>query len=152
MKKLIFLLLISLASCQSAKNQYLELSKNLKVKNGYWEEDDDYPGQHFISKGRYMKGQKTGRWRTTLNGSRYQKDIYTDSVTKTRFYQSNGKLLKKGKSKTIKNANSVLWYYDGVWKYYDEKGKLSHIKIYGKDKTPDSISCQPIRGKCYRLH
>ncbi len=152
MKKAILLLLVYLASCQSAKNQYLELSKNIKVKNGYWEEKDDYPGQIFISKGHYLKGHKSGKWLTTLNGHRYQKDIYKDSVTKTRFYHSNGRLFKKGKSKTIKNANSVVWFYDGVWKYYGERGKLSHIKIYRKDKNSDSISCKPMRSKCHRLY
>ena len=141
MKNLLAFFFLILISCKSEVNQYQNIKKNVQVKTGKWIEQDDYPDQKYVSIGKYKKGEKVGVWKVFLNGKIYQKDRFKDSITHTKFYYTNGKTLKKGISKTIRDHKSIFWYYDGKWKFYDENGNLEYIKTYYKDSSKtDSIN------------
>lgn len=141
MKRLFMFFLLTLISCKNEVNQYQTVRKNVKLKTGKWVEKDDYPDQKYVSIGKYEKGEKTGVWKVYLNGALYQKDKFKDSITRTKFYYPDGKILKKGVSKTIEDHQSILWYYHGKWKFYDDNGKLEYIKIYYRDSNKtDSIN------------
>ncbi len=141
-----------LISCKSEVNQSQTIKKNVQLKTGKWIEEDDYPNQKYVSIGKYKKGEKVGVWKVYLNGKIYQKDRFKDSLTYTKFYYPNGKILKKGVSKTIKDSKSIFWYYEGKWKFYDENGKLEYIKIYHRDSNKnDSIDCKSQKKKCVKL-
>lgn len=141
MKNLILLSFLILISCKSEVNQYQTIKKNVQLKTGKWIEEDDYPEQKYVSIGIYKRGEKVGKWKIYLNGKIYQKDRFKDSITHTKFYYPDGKILKKGVSKTIKDHKSIFWYFHGKWKFYDENGKLEYIKIYYRDSNKtDSIN------------
>ncbi len=141
MKKLFMFFFLTLISCKNEVNQYQTVRKNVKLKTGKWVKKDDYPDQKYVSIGKYKKGEKTGVWKVYLNGALYQKDKFKDSITRTKFYYPDGKILKKGVSKTIEDHQTILWYYHGKWKFYDDNGKLEYIKTYYKDSNKtDSIN------------
>ena len=141
MKNLILLFFLILISCKSEVNKYQTIKKNVQLKTGKWIEEDDDPEQKYVSVGKYKMGEKVGKWKVYLNGKIYQKDRFKDSLTHTKFYYPDGKILKKGVSKTIKDHKSIFWYFHGKWKFYDENGKVEYIKIYYRDSNKtDSIN------------
>lgn len=137
-----------LFSCHPKVNQYQKISNTLRVKTGKWVIEDHYPNENYKSAGRYKVNEKVGVWRTYLNGKIYQKDRYKGNVICTKIFHPNGKLAQKGQSKTNTNKDSVVWFYFGKWSYYDDNGKLDHIKIFYKNKKSDSINCRDNKTKC----
>ena len=70
----------------------------------------------------------------------YQKDKIRKSVTNTKLYYPNGKIMEKGQSKLDISDAERHWYYFGDWKYFGENGNLKYIKRYADGKKIDSIS------------
>ncbi len=140
---LIPILLVQL-SCHTKINQYKEISKIQKQRDGKWIEKDSVGNAEFVMKGKYKKGEKIGVWKTYRNGKLYQKDKIKDSITITKVYFPNGKLMEKGQSKQIVTNNLRHWFYSGNWKYYDESGKLQYIKKYQDNNIVDSISFKKV--------
>ena len=141
--KYIFLLFIcTLLSCVPTKvNQHIKDGK-VQKREGKWIESNATEHGIFVSKGKYKKGLKIGVWRTFIDHKIDQKEIYQKEVIKTKFFHPNGKVKKKGQSTTEVTDEYIHWYYNGDWKYYNEKGKLIFIKKYNKGKPLDSISYQ----------
>lgn len=135
MKKLFMFFFLTLISCKNEVNQYQTVRKNVKLKTGKWVEKDDYPDQKYVSIGKYKKGEKTGVWKVYLNGALYQKDKFKDSITRTKFYYPDGKILKKGVSKTIEDHQTILWYYHGKWNFMMIMGNWNTSKLITKTVT-----------------
>lgn len=148
MKYIFFIFILILFSCRGKINQYEKTSSKTVVKTGKWIVEDDYLGETYRSIGHYRKGVKIGHWRTYLNGRILQKDCYKDSMTFTKIYHTNGKLAQKGQSKTIVGYQSIFWFYEGKWSYYDTAGQLDYIKIFHPNKGSDSINCKMNKRKC----
>lgn len=84
-----------------------------------------------IQKGRYNnKGQQKGTWRYRQNGKLYRKEKYRDSIVTITLYHPNGKRSGQGKAHYIEENNSLHFYYNGLWKIYDIKGKKEANKHY----------------------
>lgn len=136
MKNLVLIVLI-LISCQPTKiNQYVKVPGK-QLRHGLWIEKENSEFGEVVEKGKYDHGEKIGTWKTTVGGKRFQKDVIKNGITKTKIYHPNGKLMKKGQSRTEISLNQRLWYKFGEWKYFDKTGKL--IKTRDYDKIQDSI-------------
>ncbi|KUJ52406.1 hypothetical protein [Chryseobacterium sp. JAH] len=123
-------------------NQYVKVENKWQKRHGKWREEYSSDQGTLTAVGKYKMGEKVGVWKTTFGGNLYQKDKIRKSVTKTKLYHLNGKIMEKGQSKLDVSDVQRHWYYFGDWKYYDEKGKLKYIKKYANGKKIDSISFQ----------
>lgn len=131
---------LSLCTCAPVKyNQYVKDGK-LQKRDGYWKEPSSSEAGEFITKGKYKYGEKIRVWKTTLNGKPYQKEVYHGNLIKTKFYHPNGKVKQQGNSKMEITDNLRHWFYEGEWRYFNEKGKLIYIKNYHQGQKADSIN------------
>lgn len=130
-KKFLFLGLIFLvlASCKTKEiNQYVKVEKKWQKRHSKWKEEYSADQGTLVAVGKYKMGEKVGVWKTTFEDKVYQKDKIRKSVTKTKIYHPNGKIMERGHSKLDISDAERHWYYFGDWKYYDENGKLRYIK------------------------
>lgn len=141
LKNLIFIVFIILvaASCKAKKMNQYKMIENSRERHGKWKEEYSSADGKFTSIGKYKKGEKVGVWKTTFQDKLYQKDRVRKSITKTKVFYPNGKLMEKGQSKVEVSDTERHWFYFGDWKYYDENGKLEYIKKYEDGKYFDSI-------------
>ncbi|WP_310593822.1 hypothetical protein [Flavobacterium sp.] len=65
-----------------------------------------------------------------MNDKIIKKEKYKAGYCNTRIYFQNGKLASKGKTKLDSINQKYHWYYSGIWKYYNEKGKLITLRNY----------------------
>lgn len=144
--KNIILTLLSISVITSCKtkeiNQYKKFPDNTQKRHGKWKEEYSSDQGNLIAVGKYKEGEKVGVWRTTFEDKLYQKDNIRKSVTNTKLYYPNGKIMERGQSRLDISAVQRHWYYFGDWKYYNENGKLKYIKKYADGKKVDSISFQ----------
>lgn len=127
-------------SCKTELNQYIRIDSKTQKRHGKWKEEYSVENGKLTAIGKYKKGEKVGVWKTTFQDKLYQKDKIRKSVTKTKLYFPNGKIMQRGQSRFDISENERHWYYFGDWKYYDENGKLKYIKKYADGKKIDSIS------------
>ena len=131
MKQILLLLLLTIfVSCKT--NQTIN-----KQKQGIWIETVVMDSVKYKSKGRFRNNNEIGKWKYFENGKKVKKEIFKENYTIKTFYHPNGKIASTGHTKTNENAKMLHWFYDGIWKFYDEKGQLIRIKIY---KNSDLIS------------
>lgn len=121
-------------------NQYKMLSDKSQQRHGKWKLEYSGADGKYRDIGRYRKGERVGVWRTIFQDKLYQKDKIRKSITKTKVYYPNGKLMEKGQSRVDVSDNERHWYYFGNWKFYDENEKLKYIKKYVEGRPVDSIS------------
>lgn len=140
MKKFYLIVLVLLTQISCSINQYREISDSHRQRHGKWIEKDSVENAEYVMKGKYKMGEKTGVWKTYLNGKLYQKDKIKDSITITKVYFPNGNIMEKGQSKLIVKDHLRHWFYYGNWEYYDKNGKLEYIKKYQDNNKVDSIS------------
>lgn len=132
-----------LSSCKTKRlNQYVLTENKHQKRHGKWKEEYSADQGTLTAVGKYKMGEKVGVWKTTFEDKLYQKDKIRKSVTKTKLYHPNGKIMEKGQSKLDISDVQRHWYYFGDWKFYDENGKLRYIKKYADGKKIDSISFQ----------
>lgn len=128
-----FIVVTCIIACKSKTNQIIN-----HKKEGKWITIDtlDYI---YITKGKYQKGNEIGTWRQYCNGKLVKKEKYHKSTSNIKFYHPNGKIMKKGHTKSDHNAIEDHWYYYGKWYFYNTKGKLDSIKTYKKEITTNNI-------------
>ncbi|MEC3876789.1 hypothetical protein [Chryseobacterium salviniae] len=139
-KYIILLLILSLVSCKTKINQYIKDENNVNKRNGRWKEEYSSDEGILTAFGKYKKGEKVGIWKTYFNGKLNEKNKIKNTITKTKKYFPNGKLMEIGQSKINVSKNERHWFYFGDWKYYDQKGNLRYIKKYTDGKKMDSVS------------
>ncbi|WP_295212889.1 MULTISPECIES: hypothetical protein [Chryseobacterium] len=135
-----FLMMLSLISCKTKLNQYIQDERKVSRRNGKWVEEYSADEGTLVASGRYKNGEKVRTWKTSFNGRKYQKDVIRKEVTKTQKYFPNGNIMEKGKSRLEISDHEQHWFYFGPWRYYDENGKLLYIKVYRQGQKTDSIS------------
>lgn len=104
--------------------------KIAKKREGLWIENYSIDSAHYKSVGKYHQGDPVKKWRYYLNGKLIKKENYKHNVCHTTTYHKNGKTQSKGQTKTTTDTVQTHWFYDGEWKFYDEKGKLIGVKKY----------------------
>lgn len=102
------------------------------LKTGLWisKEGDGHTG--YKSRGRYKQGRETGVWKYYYNDTLYQKDKYSGNSARVRFYHPNKKIRASGKTQMDYDGKLAHWYYNGDWKYFDDRGNLVKIITYKK--------------------
>ena len=51
--------------------------------------------------------------------------------------------MEEGASKVEQTSTYVNWYYDGLWKYYNEDGSLRTTKVFDFKKADSTIVDKP---------
>ncbi|SNR95125.1 hypothetical protein [Flavobacterium sp. ov086] len=132
-KFLFVIIIINLLGCKSKTNQIKD-----HQREGKWVSIDtlDYI---YITKGKYHKGIEVGTWRHYYNQKMIKKEKYHKGSSYIKYYYPNGKIIKRGHTKSDSNEIEDHWYYYGKWYFYNEKGKLDSIKTYKKESVTDSV-------------
>ena len=86
------------------------------------------------SYGCYKDGVPVGKWIIfNADGSKCVKKRYFQNKIREVWYYKSGRVEAKGWSKLIlDDPVEIIYYWDGKWKFFDEKGKLQKISIYVK--------------------
>jgi antitoxin component YwqK of YwqJK toxin-antitoxin module len=135
MKKWLLILIGLLLFC-GCKNQAVNQIVS-KKREGFWIEKYTDDSLKYQSRGFYKKGNPIKKWKYFLNGQLLKKEKFKSNYCQTRVYYQNGKLASKGKTNLDSINQNFHWYYNGIWKFYNEKGKLSTLREY---KNGDLIS------------
>lgn len=130
MKKftLLFIGMLSLFSCRPT-NQTVN-----NKRGGIWIEEYAIDSAQYKSIGTYKNGDPVKKWRYYLNGKLIKKQRYHEMYCKTKFFHENRKTRAKGITRLDENPKEIHWYYSGIWKHYDKRGKLMIIRNYDKGK------------------
>jgi len=112
------------ASAQFWKRKVNQLDENGK-KHGFWIEYMDSSHEDISGKGRFNHGRESGKWKHYhFNGKRRLKYKYKKDDIKVKYYYSNGRLEQKGRARIEYSEKDVHYFWEGEWRFYDEKRKL----------------------------
>ncbi|MDG2431712.1 hypothetical protein [Flavobacterium sp.] len=101
-----------------------------KKREGLWVEKYALDTLQYKSIGNYKNNEPTKKWRYYLDGKLIKKEKYKARFCKTKSYHQNGQLQSKGKTVLDTSGKYAHWYYQGEWKFYDNKGKLLSRSTY----------------------
>lgn len=124
-----FIYLLFIGFLFSCKPKLLNQKVN-KQREGLWIENYGQDSSNYKSVGSYRNDDPIKKWTYYLNGKRIKKENYSGSSCRTKNYFQNGRVQSKGQTKTTTNGEETHWFYDGEWKFYNEKGKLILIRTY----------------------
>ncbi len=131
-----FVIMLLLLGCKTKSiNQ-----KENKLREGLWVETYSLDSAQYKSVGAYHRGDPIKKWRYYLNGKIIKKEQYKPNNCRTTTYFENGKIQSKGQTKTTTDTIQTHWFYDGEWKFYNEKGKLIGIKKYKEGQLLSDIT------------
>ena len=112
------------AGAQFWKSKVNQLDENGK-KHGYWIEYMDSSHEDISGKGSFEHGRETGKWKHYhFNGKRRLKYKYMKDDIKVKYYYPNGRLEQKGRARIEYSKKDVHYFWEGEWRFYDEKRKL----------------------------
>jgi antitoxin component YwqK of YwqJK toxin-antitoxin module len=121
-----FLLFLIVMGCKTAPiNQKVN-----NKKEGVWIENYYDDTTEYKSIGKYHLDEPIKKWRYYLKGKIIKKEKYKKNNCRIINYFENGKIQSKGQTKTTTDSIETHWFYDGDWKYYNEKGKLIAKRKY----------------------
>jgi antitoxin component YwqK of YwqJK toxin-antitoxin module len=134
--RLIVIILLALLALpgysQFWKRKVNQLDENGK-KHGHWIEYMDSEHKAISGKGRFEHGRETGKWKHYhFNGKRRLKYKYLRDDIKVKYYYPNGRLEQKGRARIEYSEKDVHYYWEGEWRFYDEKHRLQRIVLYGE--------------------
>lgn len=128
MKHLLISLLfwLVLIGCKSTSiNQKIN-----KKREGLWVEQYELDSTKYKSVGKYKHGGPIKKWCYFTNNTINKKEIYKKNRCSITYYNTNGTIQSKGKTKLIVTGPETHWFYYGDWKYYDESENLISTKKY----------------------
>ena len=130
-----------LCMCSLSKNKNVNRYNANGKPHGQWVYyiNDNQPQSY----GRYKDGMPVGKWMIfNTDGSKCVKKRYYGNKTKEVWYHPSGRIEAKGWSKLLlDDPKEISYYWDGKWKFYDEKGKLLKISIYVKGEEGKIVKC-----------
>ncbi|PJJ10520.1 MORN repeat protein [Flavobacterium sp. 1] len=110
-----------------------------KKREGLWIENYTADSEKYKSVGKYRQDDPIKKWHYYLNGEIIKKEKYKHNICKTTTYFENGKIQSKGQTKTTTDNIEIHWFYHGVWKFYNEKGKLIITKKYNNGELISEV-------------
>jgi antitoxin component YwqK of YwqJK toxin-antitoxin module len=114
-------------------------SKSKQKREGLWIENYSVDSSKYKSVGKYKNDDPIKKWYYYLNGKIIKKEKYNHNICKTTTYFENGKVQSKGQTKTTTDNIEIHWFYDGVWRFYNEKGKLITTKKYNNGELISEV-------------
>jgi antitoxin component YwqK of YwqJK toxin-antitoxin module len=133
-------LTLSLIGCKTTPiNQKAD-----KKRVGLWIEQYLIDSTKYKSVGKYKKGDPVKKWLYYANNTISKKEIYRKNKCIITYYNTNGTIQSKGKTKMVTTGPETHWFYYGDWKYYDENGNLISIKKYEKGEFISEIKATQI--------
>jgi antitoxin component YwqK of YwqJK toxin-antitoxin module len=134
-KSILFVIMLAILGCRIRPiNQ-----KENKKREGHWVETYALDSARYKAVGAYHQGDPIKKWRYFLNGKIIKKEQYKTNSCRTINYFENGKIQSKGQTKTTADSIQTHWFYDGDWKFYNEKGKLIGLKKYKEGQLLSDI-------------
>jgi hypothetical protein len=132
---IIIFLTFSIFGCKST----LINQKTNKKREGLWIEHYEVDSAKYKSIGKYKNDDPIKKWRYYLNGKIIKREKYKGNICRTTTFFENGKIQSKGYTKTTTDSIEIHWFYDGVWNFYNEKGKPTIIKKYNNGELISEV-------------
>jgi len=109
------------------KGEQKENRKDRRIKYfDYWDADSTI----LNTKGQYRDGMPYKTWRYYhKNGKKRMKVKYGDRL-KIKYFKESGQLDKKGYAILDLDPANIHFYWQGTWKYFDERRKLYRIALF----------------------
>ncbi|AQX05696.1 hypothetical protein KRE40_00390 [Elizabethkingia meningoseptica] len=130
-------LLLFFVSCSTKYNQ----RDAQKQRHGKWKETLYTGDGEMLATGRYKHGEKRGLWKYSYGDRLVETEKYRKNTAVVKSYHPNGRMSSKGQTRTDVTDTYRHWYAYGIWKYYDENGKLTEkpkdFSELAKEKTQD---------------
>ena len=109
-----------------------------KVADGYFKDDREYR--------RFRYYHPNGKRQVRFVYGRHH--VYGQSHIKVKYWYPSGKVMQKGTSLMFINDKEIRYVYDGLWRFYDERGRLTEKTRYKMGEPvnvdymtePDSIT------------
>lgn len=104
------------------------------ARQGPWCAYYDSADTRLASRGHYRHDKPTGRWRyyrytgALDHTERYQRG----QRIRMRYYHPNGRLARRGQAQVEVGADSVRFYWQGLWQLYDSVGRASGWELYDR--------------------
>jgi antitoxin component YwqK of YwqJK toxin-antitoxin module len=118
-----------------------------KKRVGLWIEQYAIDSTQYKSVGTYKNGDPIKKWKYYTNNKISKKEIYKKNRCTITFYNANGTIQSKGKTKLVVTGPEMHWFYYGDWKYYDEKEKLISTKKYENGEFVSEIKTNQLTKK-----
>jgi len=99
------------------------------------------------SYGRYRDGAPVGTWLIfNTDGSKCVKKRYFRYKIREKWYHKNGNIEAKGWSKLVlDDPVEINYFWEGKWKFFDEKGRLEKISMYVKGEESKILKQKKVR-------
>ncbi|HSD05799.1 hypothetical protein [Flavobacterium sp.] len=123
---IIFFLTITLIGCKTAPINQKENNKRV----GLWIEKYSIDTIEYKSVGKYKNGDPTKKWVYYTGNVISKKEIYRKNKCIITYYNTNGTIQSKGKTKLVVTGPEIHWFYYGDWKYFDENGNHISTRKY----------------------
>jgi antitoxin component YwqK of YwqJK toxin-antitoxin module len=101
-----------------------------KKRVGLWIEHYSIDSTQYKSVGKYKNGDPVKKWLYYTNNTISKKEVYKKNKCITTYYNTNGTIQSKGKTKLVVTGPETHWFYYGDWKYFDESGNLISTNKY----------------------
>jgi len=119
-------------------------ANNKKV--GLWIEKYSIDTLQCKSVGKYKNGEPTKKWLYYTGNVITKKEIYRKNKCIITYYNANGTIQSKGKTKLVVTGPEIHWFYYGDWKYFDENGNQISTRKYDNGELVSDIKT-PILAK-----
>ena len=117
------------------RNQYIN-----GIPEGYWIAYIDSTKKQVEYHGRYKHGHEKGKWKYYYeNGKLRKKERFGKNLIRTKYYYESGRRKSSGNAILVYEGESLHYYYQGKWKYFNEEGKLSSIVFYERGEELKTI-------------
>lgn len=102
----------------------------------WWDDEQNVP----MMKNWCIHGKRI--WKTKTyhsNGKLSLKIIPRGEKLRVKYYDTTGEITHKGWAKVIINEKETRYYWDGLWKYFDENHRDTIIYLYKKGAPVDTL-------------
>lgn len=148
----VFLLSASLILCNCSsvfRGKINQLDASGK-KTGRWITCSSDDTTRVVSDGYFKNGHEYRRFRYFYPDGKRQVRFaygrhheYGKTHLKVKFWYPSGKVMQKGKSLLFIDEKEVRYVYDGIWRFYDEQGRLTEKTLYRMGEPVESLYLRP---------
>lgn len=137
MRRLLLILLIA-TGCSAPRAPIGFWSRNRNAptgeRHGPWIGYFDAAEMRLAHRGHYRHGRPVGRWRYyTYHGTLDHDERYRRrGELRIRHFHANGRIAQRGSARLVSTADTVHYYWYGLWQLYDSTGRHRGWELYDK--------------------